>query len=111
VRKLRVVLLLLLSVSMCSAQDTIERGRVVQIQRALRKAGLSVSVNGTMDTPTMTALKRIAKSNHWQTQFVPDARVLISIGLGPKYKLMNPETAVRWDIEDTRVVSAAYYSK
>jgi len=42
----------------------------------------------------MTDLKQVAIDHHWQHVSVPDSRVLIWLGLGPRYpRLLNPTTA------------------
>lgn len=60
--------------------------RQTEIKTALRRHGY---------TGEMTAaLKQVAKDNRWQTKSVPDSRVLILLGLGPKYPhLLNNGTA------------------
>ena len=60
--------------------------RQAQIRAALKAHGYT----GDM----MTALRQAAKDHNWQSKVAPDSRVLIFLGLGPKYShLVNPETA------------------
>lgn len=94
-----IFVLLILASCTCAAQD-IEKPRVIQIQRALRKAGHHVAINGLLIGDTYDALKGVAAEHHWQTESVPDSRVLITLGLGPKYKLLNPDTAAVWHAEE-----------
>lgn len=78
-------LVLLFLVTSMTAQS-IAPSRQTEIQRALNTHGY----RGEMSV----ALKQVAKDHGWQTRSVPDSRVLILLGLGPKYPhLLNPETA------------------
>src|SRR5271155_1136914 len=78
----------LLSVSGSSAspgQKQPDKKRTVEIQQALIANGyMSGSPTGKWDTATIDALRSIADSHKWQVNHVPDARVLILLGLGNK---------------------------
>lgn len=66
------------------AQSEISPARAAQIQVALAKFGyLAGGSTGSWDAPSATAMKRLQADHHWQTKFVPDARALILLGLGP----------------------------
>lgn len=57
--------------------------RVRQIQQALLGKGyISFQPNGAWDEATLAPLRKIADDRGWQTTNVPDARVLILLGLG-----------------------------
>jgi hypothetical protein len=57
--------------------------RVLQIQQALLDRGyISFQPNGAWDEATLAPLRKIADDRGWQTTNVPDARVLILLGLG-----------------------------
>jgi hypothetical protein len=73
--------LLVLSSSMSWGIDS---ARMAQINHALKAHGYPASTEG---------LKRVARDHRWQTRSVPDSRVIIFLGLGPHYKLLNAETA------------------
>lgn len=77
---MRLAIVLLLS----SLSWGIDSSRMTQINRALRAHGYPASTEG---------LKKVARDHKWQTRSVPDSRVLIFLGLGPKYHLLNAETA------------------
>lgn len=55
--------------------------RVHEIQVALASHGYAA---GSTWIQTQTVLRGIAKTNGWQTDHAPDARVLILLGLGSK---------------------------
>ena len=91
------VVLWLLLISNLHGQDHIEPARQAQIRAALKAHGYP----GDMDT----ALRQVARDHNWQTKVAPDSRVLIFLGLGPKYShLVNPETA--WIATPTNVQEA-----
>jgi hypothetical protein len=57
--------------------------RVLQIQQALLDKGyIGFQPNGVWDEATLAPLRKIADDRGWQTTNVPDARVLILLGLG-----------------------------
>jgi len=57
------------------------RERVLEIQNALVSHGYTVEVTGKWDHQTQVALYKIADGMEWQVNHVPDARVLILLGL------------------------------
>src|SRR5208337_11805 len=92
---MRNIIVCILLTATAVAQENPDAQRTKDIQRALRSAGYThVIRDGLWTDNTVQALKQIAKDNHWQTQSVPDARVLQWLGLGADYKnLLNPDTA------------------
>jgi hypothetical protein len=65
-----------------------DQKRTIQIQSALIDHGFLFGLpSGKWDNQTVEILKGIAKDHHWQTRHVPDARVLIILGLSKG----NPE--------------------
>jgi hypothetical protein len=91
--------MILVSLACCSTfanQLQPDKKRVVQIQQALldHKFG-SHAANGNWDDATRSTLKQIAADNGWQTSHVPDARVLILIGLGNPHSDMDVTTQHR----------------
>src|SRR5208337_1201712 len=92
---MRNIIVCILLTATAVAQENPDAQRTKDIQRALRSAGYThVIRDGLWTDNTVQALKQIAKDNHWQTQSVPDARVLQWLGLGAVYKrLLNPNTA------------------
>jgi len=62
--------------------------RVHQIQVALDEHGYVLPMHATW-TQTQVVLKKIAQDHDWQTHHVPDARVLILLGLGNEHS--NPD--------------------
>ncbi len=65
-------------------QRRISARRTRQIQDALVRAGYLNQISGRWDETTVTALRRFQAAHHWQTRFVPDARALIALNLGPR---------------------------
>ena len=61
--------------------------RVHQIQVAMDEHGYILPPHATW-SQTQAILKKIAQDRGWQTHHVPDARVLILLGLGNQYS--NP---------------------
>ena len=57
--------------------------RALQIQQALMAAGYLSIASGHWDAATEAALRKYQLDHHWQTRYVPDARALIALGLGP----------------------------
>ena len=55
--------------------------RVLEIQNALVAHGYTVAVTGKWDHQTQVVLYKIADGMKWQVNHVPDARVLILLGL------------------------------
>jgi hypothetical protein len=74
-------------------QKEIAPARALEIQKALVSHGYSVEVTGAWDRQTKVALYRIADDMEWQVNHVPDARVLILLGLGNP--MSNPEVATQ----------------
>ena len=71
-------------VGTCAGQ--IAPARAQEIRRALDIRGYHGD--------TMADLKKVAIDHKWQHASVPDSRVIIWLGLGPKYPhLLNPKTA------------------
>lgn len=65
-----------------------DQKRVIQIQSALIERGFLFGMpSGKWDNETKEILKKIAKDHNWQTRHLPDARVLIILGLSKG----NPE--------------------
>ena len=60
--------------------------RATAIQEALARAGYAVPSTGVWDTATEEAMRRFQVAHRWQHKFVPDARALIALGLGPHYE-------------------------
>lgn len=58
--------------------------RAAQIQQALVRIGYLDHTSGRWDVPTIAALTRYQHDHRWQVRFVPDARALIALGLGPE---------------------------
>jgi peptidoglycan hydrolase-like protein with peptidoglycan-binding domain len=59
--------------------------RATEIQAALIKKGyLSGEPTGTWDSQSIAAMQKLQGDNGWQTRVTPDARALISLGLGPQ---------------------------
>ena len=66
------------------AQSEISPARAAQIQAALAKFGyLASGSTGAWDASSAAAMRKLQVDHHWQTKFVPDARALILLGLGP----------------------------
>lgn len=63
----------------------ISPARAREIQAALARAGYLHHASGHWDGATRAAMQKYQKDHHWQERFVPDARALIALGLGPKY--------------------------
>jgi hypothetical protein len=66
----------------------IRPSRALQIQHALMAAGYLDRASGYWDAATRLALLRYQRAHHWQTRFIPDARALIALGLGPAPPVM-----------------------
>lgn len=63
--------------------EGIAPARASQIEQALESAGYLTRVSGEWDGSAAAAMKKYQADHHWQTRFVPDARALIALGLGP----------------------------
>jgi hypothetical protein len=64
-------------------QQVPDKQRILQIQQALVDKGYTtIPPSGIWDQQTISALRDIADGMEWQLDNVPDARVLILLGLG-----------------------------
>ena len=80
---------LLLTLPLCAAPKPSNKGqkqpdqkRVLEIQEALiAHSYMPGPASGKWDDRTQSVLRTIADSHEWQTKFVPDARVLVLLGL------------------------------
>jgi len=77
-------------------QQKIDPQRSQEIQEALiREHYLSGEAGGTWNQSSEEAMRRYQADHGWQSKTVPDARALISLGLGPSHDhLLNPESAM-----------------
>jgi hypothetical protein len=77
-------------------QQKIDHERAQAIQEALiREHYLSGEASGTWNESSEEAMRRYQADHGWQSKTVPDARALISLGLGPSQdRLLNPESAM-----------------
>ncbi len=77
-------------------QQKIDAQRAQEIQEALiREHYLSGDAAGTWNQSSEEAMRRYQADHGWQSKTVPDARALISLGLGPSHDhLLNPESAM-----------------
>jgi hypothetical protein len=77
-------------------QQKIDPERAQAIQEALiREHYLSGEAAGTWNQASEDAMRRYQADHGWQSKTVPDARALISLGLGPSHDhLLNPESAM-----------------
>jgi hypothetical protein len=77
-------------------QQKIDSQRAQEIQEALiREHYLSGEAAGTWNQSSEDAMRRYQADHGWQSKTVPDARALISLGLGPSHDhLLNPESAM-----------------
>src|SRR5271156_1341492 len=77
-------------------QQKIDPQRAQAIQEALiREHYLSCEAAGTWNQASEEAMRRYQADHGWQSKTVPDARALISLGLGPSHDhLLNPESAM-----------------
>jgi hypothetical protein len=77
-------------------QQKIDPQRAQEIQAALiREHYLSGEAAGAWNQSSEEAMRRYQADHGWQSKTVPDARALISLGLGPSHDhLLNPESAM-----------------
>jgi hypothetical protein len=77
-------------------QQKIDPQRAQEIQTALiREHYMSGQAAGTWNQSSEEAMRRYQADHGWQSKTVPDARALISLGLGPNHDhLLNPESAM-----------------
>ena len=63
---------------------TINPARALQIQAALVQSGyMTGTPSGSWDATSIAAMRKLQSDHRWQTKFIPDARALILLGLGP----------------------------
>jgi len=61
---------------------------------------------GTWNQSSEDAMRRYQADHGWQSKTVPDARALISLGLGPSHDhLLNPESAMTTEPPPTHAAS------
>jgi hypothetical protein len=76
-------------------QQIIQPERAQEIQEALVRQHYLKAESGVWDDNTKAAMQRYQSDHGWQTKTTPDARALISLGLGPDHDhLLNPESAM-----------------
>ena len=90
-------------------QQKIEPERAQAIQEALiREHYLSGDAAGTWNQASEDAMRKYQADHGWQSKTVPDARALISLGLGPNHDhLLNPESAMTTGPETLHAASAS----
>lgn len=61
----------------------------------IREHYMTGEAAGTWNQSSEDAMRRYQADHGWQSKTVPDARALISLGLGPSHDhLLNPESAM-----------------
>ncbi len=82
--------------SKARGQQKIDSGRAEAIQQALiREHYLTGEPAGSWNQDSEEAMRRYQSDHGWQSKTVPDARALISLGLGPSHDhLLNPDSAM-----------------
>jgi hypothetical protein len=77
-------------------QQKIDAERAQEIQAALiREHYLTGEADGNWNAACEEAMRKYQADHGWQSKTVPDARALISLGLGPNHDhLLNPESAM-----------------
>jgi hypothetical protein len=90
-------------------QQSIEPGRVTEIQQALiREHYLSKDADGQWDATTVAAMQKYQADQGWQTKLMPDSRALKKLGLGPDYSnAINAKTATFADPPPISTIPAA----
>ncbi len=90
-------------------QQKIEPERAQAIQEALiREHYLSGEAAGSWNQASEDAMRKYQADHGWQSKTVPDARALISLGLGPNHDhLLNPESAMTTGPEALHAASAS----
>jgi hypothetical protein len=88
-------------------QQKIEPERAQAIQEALiREHYMTGEAAGTWNESSEAAMRRYQADHGWQSKTVPDARALISLGLGPSHDhLLNPESAMTTEPPATHAAS------
>ena len=93
-------------------QQTIQPERAQEIQEALVRQHYLKAESGVWDSNTQAAMQRYQADHGWQTKTTPDARALISLGLGPDHDhLLNPESAMTSGPNKTSASGKADVSK
>jgi len=90
-------------------QQKIDAQRAQEIQQALiREHYLSGQPAGIWNQTSEDAMRRYQADHGWQSKTVPDARALISLGLGPSHDhLLNPESAMTGSLAPVKSSSAS----
>ena len=90
-------------------QQSIEPGRVTEIQQALiREHYMSKDADGQWDSTTLAAMQKYQADHGWQTKVMPDSRALKKLGLGPDYSnALNAKTATFADPPPISTIPAA----
>jgi hypothetical protein len=88
-------------------QQKIDPERAQAIQEALiREHYMTGEAAGTWNQSSEEAMRRYQADHGWQSKTVPDARALISLGLGPSHDhLLNPESAMTTEPPVTHAAS------
>lgn len=81
--------------------------RAGEIQRALVAAGYLDHASENWDAAAAAAMKRYQNDHDWQTRFVPDARALIALGLGPAQDFQVATSAARNSAADASASKSA----
>ncbi|MFZ0760541.1 MAG: peptidoglycan-binding domain-containing protein [Candidatus Sulfotelmatobacter sp.] len=94
-------------------QRKIDPERAQAIQEALiREHYLSGEASGTWNQASEDAMRRYQADHGWQSKTVPDARALISLGLGPSHDhLLNPDSAMTTGPDAPHAVSLTPVSR
>ncbi len=84
-------------------QQTIDSGRVTEIQQALIKQHyLSGEPTSHWDADTQAAMTKFQADQGWQTKLTPDSRALIKLGLGPDHSgAINASSATSFNAPPT----------
>lgn len=90
-------------------QQTIDPGRVTQIQSALiREHYLSGEPSSKWDPDTQAAMAKYQADQGWQSKITPDSRALIKLGLGPDHSdAINATKAANFNVLATPTAAAA----
>jgi hypothetical protein len=89
-------------------QQKIDPERVQAIQEALIREHYLSETAGTWNQASEDAMRRYQADHGWQSKTVPDARALITLGLGPRHDhLLNPETAMTMEPGSPQAASIA----
>jgi|SRR5580698_9886772 hypothetical protein len=93
--------------TMARGQQKIDPERAQAIQEALiREHYMTGEAAGTWNQSSEDAMRRYQADHGWQSKTVPDARALISLGLGPSHDhLLNPESAMTTEAPVTHAAS------